>query len=166
MKTFFGSLALVVVAVMLCGSGIAAGEAGAPVAADTPCAGCPQAQAGKADAPPMSEKMKAHVEGMKGALAALRESEKKLEGTEDPKAFRAAVIEHLKKLDDLQASHLTHMESMMERMPGGMPGMRHGHCPDCRCADCACKDCTGKDGSHKGDCCCRCGCCKDGGHKH
>lgn len=165
MKTFFGSLALVV-ALVLCGSGIAAGEAGAPVAADTPCAGCPQAQAGKAGAQPVADRMKAHVEGMKGALAALRESEKALAGTEDPKAFRAAVVEHLKKLDDLEASHLTHMESMMERAQGGMPGMHHGKRGGCKCEDCPCRDCKGKDCSHKGDCCCHRECCDDGGHKH
>jgi len=146
MKTFLRSLALVAFgAVMFYGIGIAV--AGAP-AADN------------AARPPMTDKMmesmKAHLEGMKSALAALRESEKKLEGTEDPKAFRAAVLDHLKKLDDLQAAHLTHMESMMGRMHDGMPemGQRHGH-------DCGCPDCARKDG-----CRCKCDCGAECGHKH
>ncbi len=165
MKTLLRSLALVALgALMVYGIGIAAEGAGAPAAAEKPCAGCPHASGDDPGAPPMMEKMKAHLEGMKKALAGLRESEKTLAGTEDPKAFRAAVVEHLKKLDDLQASHLAHMEQMMGRMHGGMPGMGHGHGADCRCADCGCKDCRGKDCGHRGDCCCHSGCDKGGGH--
>jgi len=159
MKTFLRSLALVAFgAVMFYGIGIAV--AGAPAAGGKPCPGCPQAAADNAARPPMMDKMmesmKAHLEEMKGAVAALRESEKKLEGTEDPKAFRGAVLDHLKKLDDLQAAHLTHMESMMGRMHDGMPGMGHRHGRDCGCPECA-----GKDG-----CRCKCDCGAECGHKH
>lgn len=145
MKTFLGSLAVVAAgAVMLYGIGIAVAGAGAPSMAGKPCPGCPQAAADNSAAPPMMDKMKAHLDGMKTALAGLRESEKTLAGTEDPKAFRAAVIDHLKKLDDLQASHLTHMESMMGRMHGGKSGTDRGNCPDCGCKC----DCGKKGGGH------------------
>ncbi len=164
MKTLPRSLALVAFgAVMLYGIGIAA--AGAPAAAHGPCPDCPMAAGDNAAAPPMMEKMKAHLEGMKSAVAALRASEKKLEGTEDPKAFRAAVIEHLKTLDDVEAAHLAHMESMAGHMHEGMPGMMHHG--KCECGkDCPCKDCMGRDCRHKDGCPCRCGCHGDGGHKH
>lgn len=149
MKVFLRSLAVAVAgAVVLYGIGVAG--AGAPPKADKPCPGCPQAPADNPAGPAMMDKMKAHLDGMKSAVAALRESEKALAGTEDPKAFRAAVIEHLKTLDDLQASHLTHMESMMGRMHGGKPGMDCGKCPDCTCKECRCKDCMRKD-----DCRCK-----------
>ncbi len=162
MKTFLGSLALVAIgAVMLYGIGIAVAGPDAPAMAGKPCPGCPQAAADDSAAPPMMDKMKAHLDGMKDALAALRESEKTLAGTEDPKAFRAAVIEHLKKLDDLQASHMTHMESMMGRMQAGRPGMDHGRCPDCKCKDCRCRNCAKKD-----DCCCKGDGPPAGGHSH
>ncbi len=161
MKSILRTLSVVALgAVMLYGLGVA--FAAAPQKADMPCPGCPHASADNAAASPMMKKMTAHLEEMKSAVAALRESEKKLEGTEDPKAFRAAVIGHLKKLDDLQASHVTHMESMMGRMHGGMPGMggmHHAMCPDCKCKDCRSKDCNC---GHVGDCCCGCG--KESGH--
>ncbi len=158
MKTLLKSLAFVALgAVMFYAIGTTVAGAHGPAKGDPPCPNCPLAAADNSAAPPMMEKMKAHFEGMKNAVAALRESEKKLEGTEDPKAFRAAVIDHLKKLDDLQASHLSHMEQMMERMHGGMPGMGRCDCPDCRCRDCGCR--------HGGDCCCGCGC-RGGGHVH
>jgi len=57
--------------------------------------------------------MTGHLEEMKKTVSDLRESEKKMESLTDPQAFRAAVLEHLKKLDDLQESHLNHMEKMM-----------------------------------------------------
>jgi len=137
MKTFLGTLALVAFgAVVLYGIGIAVAGSDAPKAG-APCPGCPQPAADNSAAPPMMDRMKAHLDGPKNAVAGLRESEKALAGTEDPKAFRAAVIEHLKKLDDLQAAHLTHMESMMERMHAGRPGMDRGKCPDSPC-NCEC----------------------------
>jgi len=145
MKTFLRTLALVAfVAVMLYGIGIAVAGVDAQAAADNSAA------------PPMADKMKAHLDGMKNAVAALRESEKTLAATEDPKAFRASVIDHLKKLDDLEASHLTHMEAMMERARGGKSVMDRGRCPDCGCKDCA----------HKDDCPCKCECPPAGGHTH
>ncbi len=61
----------------------------------------------------MREKMAGHLDEMKKAVSDLRESETKMESLTDPEAFRAAVLEHLKKLDDLQESHLNHMETMM-----------------------------------------------------
>src|SRR5512139_1694724 len=113
MKNVFRSVALVALcAATFYGIGIAIAGADEPGTAGKPCPGCPQPCADNAAGPPMMDKMKEHLAGMKSALAALRESEAKLAGTEDPKAFRAAVIKHLKTLDDLQASHLTHMESM------------------------------------------------------
>ncbi len=167
-KSIPRSLALVALgAVMFYGIGTAAAGAQGPATEATPRPGCPHAAADNAAATPMMDNMKAHLEGMKSAVGALRESEKKFEATEDPKAFRAAVVEHLKKLDDLQASHLAPMEQMMGRMHGGMSEEGHGDCPDCRCkeckcGDCRCKGCKDKEGGHKGDCCCHCG--KEGGH--
>lgn len=157
MKTFLRSLALVGFgAVMLYGIGVALAGAGAPATAHKPCPGCPQAAADNSAAGPMMDKMKAHLDEMKNTVAALRESEKTLAGTEDPKGFRAAVIDHLKKLDDLQASHVTHMESMMGRMQSGMSGMDRGKSSDCKSRDCA----------HKDDCPCKCECPPGGGHSH
>jgi len=157
MKTFLRSLALAAFgAVMLSGIGVAVAGAGAPATADKPCPGCPQAAADGSGAGRMMDGMKAHLDEMKKAVAALRESEKALAGTEDPKAFRAAVIDHLKKLDDLQAAHLAHMESMTGRMQSGKAGMDRGKCPDCKCGDCA----------HKDDCPCKCECPPGGGHSH
>ena len=64
--------------------------------------------------------MTGHLEEVKKTVSDLRVSEKKMESLTDPQAFRAAVLEHLKKLDDLQESHLNHMEKMMGH--GEMPG--------------------------------------------
>ena len=75
----------------------------------------------------MREKMTGHLEEMKKTVSDLRESEKKMESLTDPQAFRAAVLEHLKKLDDLQESHLNHMEKMMGAGHGDMPGHADGH---------------------------------------
>jgi len=87
--------------------------------------------------PAMKETMKAHFEEMRKSVAALREDEKKLEGLTDPVEFRKAAIGHFRMLDDLQESHLKHMESMMERMHKGGGPMGHDHsCPkgkDCPC---------------------------------
>ncbi|GAB4366357.1 MAG: hypothetical protein Kow00128_09740 [Deltaproteobacteria bacterium] len=58
-------------------------------------------------------KMKEHLEQMRRAIAGLREGEKKLEASAGSDPFRAAVLEQLRKLTDLQASHLEHMEGMM-----------------------------------------------------
>lgn len=74
---------------------------------------------------PMMEGMKRHMEEVRRSVAALREHEKKLEGIVEPAAFRKAAIEHFRMLDDLQESHVKHMDSMMEqrreRMPQGTP---------------------------------------------
>ena len=55
-------------------------------------------------------------------------SSRKGRDASDPQEFRAAVLEHLKKLDDLQESHLSHMEKMMGAGHGDMPAPadRHG----------------------------------------
>jgi len=93
--------------------------------------------------PPGSEAMKGHVEEMRKTLSALRESEKKLEASTEPEAFRAAVLDHLKRLDDLQASHLEHMESMAGRMHMGEEAMWSGKgcrqgCKEKHGCDCPC----------------------------
>lgn len=93
--------------------------------------------------PPGPEAMKGHVEEMRKTLAALRESEKGLEASAGSDPFRSAVLDHLKKLDDLQASHLDHMESMMDRMHRGKAGMHGGRggphaCGEKRGCDCPC----------------------------
>lgn len=82
--------------------------------------------------PPGPEAMKGHVEEMRKSLSALRESEKTLEASAGSDPFRAAVLDHLRKLDDLQASHLEHMESMMGRMHRAKEKMPCGkECPRC-----------------------------------
>jgi hypothetical protein len=88
---------------------------------------CPQWH-GKDRTHPMRERMTGHLEEMKKAVSDLRESEKQMESLTDPQAFRAAVLEHLKKLDDLQESHRNHMEKMMGAGYGDMPGPVHRHC--------------------------------------
>ncbi|MGA6993807.1 MAG: hypothetical protein WBX50_07910 [Candidatus Deferrimicrobiaceae bacterium] len=80
---------------------------------------------GNEEMPPMREKMGNHLEGMKKAVSDLRESEKKMEAMKEPEVFRAAVLEHLKRLDDLQESHLNHMEKMMGAGHRGKPGPPH-----------------------------------------
>ena len=82
---------------------------------------------GNEEMPPMREKMGNHLEEMKKAVSDLRESEKKMEAMKEPEAFRAAVLDHLKKLDDLQESHLNHMEKMMGGGHHGKPGLPHMH---------------------------------------
>lgn len=72
--------------------------------------------------PHMMEGMKQHMEEVRKGVAALREHEKKLEGITDPAEFRKAAIEHFRMLDDLQESHVKHMDSMM-----GGGGHKHGH---------------------------------------
>jgi hypothetical protein len=81
----------------------------------------------KGEMPPMREKMGNHLQEMKTAVSDLRESEKKMEAMKEPEAFRAAVLEHLKRLDDLQESHLNHMETMMGAGHHGKPGPPHMH---------------------------------------
>ena len=120
----------------------AAGDAarmGKPVAdSGDPCrCGCPHCKEkgctecgrmhGKGEMPPMMEKMKGHLEEMKKAVASLRDSEKAVEGAADVETLRNAVLAHLKKIDDLQESHLRHMESMMDARHGGK--MVHPHRP-------------------------------------
>ena len=107
-------------------------DAGTPCGCDCPhCReGCPKDcphRHGKDGMPPMREKMMGHLEEMKKAVSDLRESEKKMEATKEPEAFRAAVLEHLKRLDDLQESHLNHMEKMMGAGHHGKPGPPHMH---------------------------------------
>lgn len=77
--------------------------------------------------PPRREKMQAHLEAMRKAVSDLRENEKTMETLTDPQAFRAAVLDHLKKLDDLEESRLNHMESKMGAMHCGKPGPPHMH---------------------------------------
>ena len=98
---------------------------------------------GEGEMLPMTEKMKGHLEEMKKAVSDLRESEKKLEASTGSDPFRSAVLDHLKKLDDLQASHLEHMEPMMGRMHDGKEGKRCGKdcthgCKENRGCDCPC----------------------------
>jgi len=62
---------------------------------------------------PMMGGMKVHMEEVRKSVTALREHEKKMEGITDPAEFRKAAIEHFRMLDDLQESHVKHMESMM-----------------------------------------------------
>lgn len=83
---------------------------------------------GKGEMPPMMEKMKGHLEEMKKAVASLRDSEKTVEGAADLETLRNAVLSHLKKIDDLQESHLRHMESMMDARHGGKMGHPHRPC--------------------------------------
>jgi len=83
-------------------------------------------------APRMMEGMKKHMEEVRKTVAALREHEKKMEGIADPAEFRKTAIEHFRMLDDLQESHVKHMESMMAGR-----GHMHGHHESC-------KDCLGK----------------------
>lgn len=118
------------------------------LAAAAAAAGDPGAapkEPGKPDAAPMMEGMTRHMDGMKKAIGELRESEKALEAASEAKDFRAAVILHLKKIDDLQASHLEHMEKMMEGRAGEMRGAKKGGC-GCRCGgpcDDPCGPCGG-----------------------
>jgi hypothetical protein len=90
-----------------------------------PCDKCPKEgkcgqMHGGHGMPPMMEGMKKHMEEVRKSVAGLRDHEKKLEGVTDPAEFRKAAIEHFRMLDDLQESHLKHMESM-----AGSKG--HGH---------------------------------------
>ena len=73
---------------------------------------------------PMMEGMKKHMKEMRNSVAALREHEKKMEGITDPAQFRKAAMEHFRMLDDLNESHVKHMDSMMG---GGHEPMHHGH---------------------------------------
>jgi hypothetical protein len=73
----------------------------------------------------MMEGMKKHMDEVRKAVAALREHEKKMEGITDPAQFRKAAIEHFRMLDDLQESHVKHMDSMMGG--AGRGPMHHGH---------------------------------------
>jgi hypothetical protein len=84
--------------------------------------------------PPMMGGMKMHMEEVRKSVTALREHEKKMEGITDPAEFRKAAVAHFRMLDDLQESHVKHMESMMGR--GGQGPMRRGHGHDQPCKDC------------------------------
>ena len=120
------------------------------------CRECDCGGHGKPGAQLPMEGMKQHLETMKKAVAELRESEKKLDAAADPKEFRAAAAAHMKKLDDLQESHLGHMESMMGRMPHGAGGMKHAHGGCGQGCDCACG--CGSGGTRPCGKECRCGC--------
>lgn len=104
-----------------------------PDGKECPC-GHKHAGSGK---PAMMEGMKKHMEEVRKSVAALRAHEKTMEGITDPAEFRKAAIEHFRMQDDLQESHVKHMESMMG---GGGPGHRHGGqgCQE------PCKDCPNK----------------------
>jgi len=69
--------------------------------------------------------MKMHMEEVRKSVTALREHEKKMEGITDPAEFRKAAVAHFRMLDDLQETHVKHMESMMGR--GGQGPMPRGH---------------------------------------
>jgi hypothetical protein len=68
------------------------------------------------------EGMKRHMGEVRKSVSALRDHEKKMEGITDPAEFRKAAMEHFRMLDDLQESHVKHMESMM-----GGKGHEHPH---------------------------------------
>ena len=71
-----------------------------------------------AGGPPMMQGMARHVEETRATIAKLRALEatmETLQSKDDAAAFRAASLEHSKLLTDLQASHLKHMEGMMDR---------------------------------------------------
>ena len=105
-------------------------KAGCPEGKDC---GCGHRHGGHGMAP-MMEGMKKHMEEVRKSITSLRAHEKKLEGIADPAEFRKAAIEHFRMLDDLQESHVKHMESMTgggkhgHRHPGDGP---HGPCKDC-----------------------------------
>lgn len=84
--------------------------------------------------PPMMDGMKKHMDEVRKAVAALREHEKKMEGITDPAQFRKAAIEHFRMLDDLQESHVKHMDSMTGG--AGSKPMHHGHGHHSQCEDC------------------------------
>lgn len=94
----------------------------APGAAGKTAAGAAEAgEKGKCPPQAMMEGMKGRIEEIRKSVAALREHEKKLESLTEPATFREAAIEHFRMLDDLQETHVKHMETMMERMHGETP---------------------------------------------
>lgn len=101
-------------------------DCGCPCCKKKSCSHCGHTH-GKGKMLPMMEKMKGHLEEMRKAVSELRENEKAVEGAADIEALRKSVLLHLKKLDDIQESHLRHMESMMEARHGGKPGPPHMH---------------------------------------
>jgi len=108
------------------GPGPAKMEAGSGCPCDCDCDACGKECAcgrmhGGHGKHPMMEGMKKHMEEVRKSVAALREHEKKLEGITDPADFRKAAIEHFRMLDDLNESHVKHMDSMI----GG--GHEHHH---------------------------------------
>lgn len=121
----------------LAGFAEGAGEA-KPAEAATAVKPAVPAEAAAAKAPvPTKEGMKNHMEEVRKSIAALRAHEKKMEGITDPAEFRKAAVEHFRMQNNLQESHLKHMETMVG---GGGPGHRHqGH--DCKEP---CKDCPNK----------------------
>jgi len=109
-------------------------KSGCPDGKESPC-GQKDAGSGK---PAMKEGMMKHLDEARKSVAALREHAKKMEGITDPAEFRKAAIEHFRMQDDLQESHVKHIESMMG---GGRQGRSHhgGH----ECQE-PCKDCPKK----------------------
>jgi len=93
---------------------------------------------GASGKPAMKEGMKKHLEEARKSVAALRAHEKTMEGITDPAEFRKAAIEHFRMQDDLQESHVKHIESMM-----GGGGRGHGHHGGHECQE-PCKDCPKK----------------------
>jgi hypothetical protein len=83
---------------------------------------------------PVMEGMKKHMEEVRKIVAALRDNEKKMEGLTDQAEFRKAAVAHFRMLDDLQESHVKHMESMMGG--AGREHMHHGHGHHGQCEDC------------------------------
>lgn len=110
-------------------------KSGCPCGCDCDCAGCGQGcmcgqkHGGHGMPHKMMggmEGMKKHMEEVRKTVTALREHEKKMEGITDPAEFRKAAMEHFRMIDDLQESHVHHMEKTM--MGGeGHGGMHHGH---------------------------------------
>jgi uracil phosphoribosyltransferase len=88
---------------------------------DCDCGACGHMRGGHGKHP-MMEGMKKHMEEVRKSVAALREHENKMEGITDPAQFRKAAMEHFRMLDDLNESHVKHMDSMM-----GGGGHEHHH---------------------------------------
>ena len=118
-------------------------EAKSPCMCDCCCGGC-ECDCGKGrecghkhgvhGMHPIMEGMKTHMEEVRKIVAALRDNEKKMGGLTDPAEFRKAAIAHFRMLDDLQESHVRHMDSMMGGAGRGHGHHGHGHheqCEDC-----------------------------------
>jgi hypothetical protein len=106
-------------------------ESGCPCGCEGCCAGCCGKECmcghkhGGRGMSPMMEGMKMHMDEVRRIVAALRESEKKMEGLTDQAEFRKAALAHFRMLDDLHESHVRHMDKMMGG--AGHEHMHHGH---------------------------------------